>query len=123
MARKLYADSLRFVREFVQGARLGLRITPASGPSALCGSSATVGHSLSFGAADLVTVRSRSGAIADAAATTLGNLARSPDHLPLVLERAEQMAAVGVTGVFVQIGEQVGVWGDMELAVIEEAGE
>lgn len=104
----------------VQGARLALRVEPGESPLALCGSSATIGHSLSFGAADLVTVKARSGALADAAATTLGNLARSPEHLPLVLERAQEMAAVGVLGVFAQVGGQVGVWGDMELAVLED---
>lgn len=103
----------------VQGARLALRL-PADGfPMALCGSSATIGHSLSFGKADLVTVKARSGALADAAATTLGNLAASAAHLPLVLERARELARVGVTGVFAQVEGKIGLWGDMELAVLE----
>lgn len=104
----------------VQGARLALRLAPGEFPVALCTSSATIGHSLSFGAADLVTVKARSGALADAAATTLGNLARSADCLPLVLKRAEELGKAGVLGVFVQVGEAVGVWGGMELAVLEE---
>jgi len=104
----------------VQGARLALSIEPGDCPVSLCGSSATVGHSLSFGAADLVTVKARSGALADAAATTLGNLARSPEHLPMVLERAQELAKAGVLGVFVQIADRIGVWGDMELAVLED---
>jgi hypothetical protein len=103
----------------VQGARLALRIAQCEFPLALCTSSATIGHSLSFGAADLVTVKARSGALADAAATTLGNLARSADHLPLVLKRAEELAKAGVLGVFVQVGEAMGAWGEMELAVLE----
>ncbi|GFK95096.1 hypothetical protein NNJEOMEG_02950 [Fundidesulfovibrio magnetotacticus] len=103
----------------VQGARLALRLAPREFPVCLCTSSATVGHSLSFGAADMVTVKARSGAVADAAATTLGNLARGEAHLPLVLERARELARVGVLGVFVQVGEKIGVWGDMELAALE----
>ncbi|WP_243360915.1 UPF0280 family protein [Fundidesulfovibrio terrae] len=103
----------------VQGARLALRLSPEDFPTALCGSSATIGHSLSFGRADLVTVKARSGALADAAATTLGNLARSGAHLPLVLERAQELARFGVTGVFAQVDDTIGVWGDMELAVLE----
>jgi len=106
--------------EPIQGARLALRLAPGEFPVALCGSSATIGHSLSFGSADLVTVKSRSGSIADAAATTLGNLAKSADHLPLVLERAKELAPAGVLGVFVQVGGKIGVWGDMELAVLED---
>ena len=104
----------------VQGARLALRIAPGEFPVALCGSSATIGHSLSFGAADLVSVKSKSGAVADAAATALGNLAKSADHLPQVLARAQELASAGVLGVFVQIGGKIGVWGDMELTVLEE---
>jgi ApbE superfamily uncharacterized protein (UPF0280 family) len=103
----------------VQGARLALRLPPNRFPAALCSSSATVGHSLSFGKADLVTVMARSGALADAAATTLGNLAQGAAQLPLVLERAQELSRYGVTGVFVQVEEKIGVWGDMELAVLE----
>ena len=105
--------------EPVQGARLALRLSPGEFPMSLCGSSATIGHSLSFGAADLVTVKARSGALADAAATTLGNLAKSADHLPLVLERARELAPAGVLGVFAQVGGKIGVWGDIELAALE----
>jgi hypothetical protein len=105
--------------EPVHGARLALKLSPEEFPVSLCGSSATIGHSLSFGAADLVTVKARSGALADAAATTLGNLAKSADHLPLVLERARELAPAGVLGVFAQVGGKIGVWGDMELAALE----
>ena len=104
----------------IQGARLALKLSPKDFPTALCGSSATIGHSLSFGRADLVTVRARSGALADAAATTLGNLARSGDHLPQVLERAKELTRVGLLGVFAQVDEKIGLWGEMELAALEE---
>ena len=103
----------------IQGARLALKLTRKDFPVALCSSSATIGHSLSFGRADLVMVKARSGALADAAATTLGNLARSPEYLPLVLERAQELACAGISGVFVQIEEKIGVWGDIELAALE----
>ena len=103
----------------IQGARLALKLHAKEFPAALCGSSATIGHSLSFGAADLVTVKAKSGALADAAATTLGNLATSAKALPRVLERAQELASVGVLGVFVQVEGKVGVWGDMELAALE----
>jgi len=103
----------------IQGARLALRLRPEAFPLSVCTSSATIGHSLSFGAADMVTVKARSGALADAAATALGNLARGASGLPRVLARAQELARVGVLGVFVQVGEQVGVWGDMELAALD----
>ncbi|MBN1152867.1 MAG: UPF0280 family protein [Dehalococcoidia bacterium] len=71
--------------------RVGLSIQPEASPLAVCTSSGTVGHSLSFGAADACTVLARSGAVADALATALCNRIRTaedlfhvldPDHLP-----------------------------------------
>jgi len=103
----------------VQGANLALKLSPQEFPVSLCASSATIGHSLSFGAADLVTVKAKSGALADAAATTLGNLAKSALDLPKVLERAKALAQAGVLGVFAQVDGKIGVWGDMDLAVLE----
>ena len=102
-----------------QGARLALRLGPGDFPAALCGSSARIGPSLSFGAADLVTVLASDGALADAAATTLGNLAAGPESLPLVVERAKSLTRAGVRGVFAQVGGQLAVWGEMELAALE----
>lgn len=105
--------------EPVKGANLALRLAKGDFPVALCTSSATIGHSRSFGSADMVTVKARSGAFADAAATALCNLAKSPDHLPLVLDRARDLAPAGLLGVFAQAGGRIGVWGDMELTVLE----
>ena len=103
----------------VEGARLGLRFPPEKLPAAVCASSATVGPSLSLGQADMVTVVADRGAVADAAATALGNLLVTPDDLEGVLAAAQGMAQRGVRGVFVQIGEMVGVVGDIELVVLE----
>lgn len=102
----------------VNGARLALRLGPGDFPVALCGSSARIGPSLSFGAADLVTVKARSGALADAAATTLGNLAQSARVLPQVVARAKELE--GVLGIFAQVEGSMAVWGDMELVALED---
>lgn len=98
---------------------LGLRLGPEDFPCALCSSSGTIGHSLSFGQADLVAARSRDAALADAAATALGNLLCSPKDMPLVMQRAEALAEHGLDGVFAQCGDQVGVWGRMDLVCLE----
>jgi uncharacterized protein len=98
-----------------QGMTLGLRLSPCDFPCSLCSSSATIGHSISFGSADLVVVRSRSGALADAAATALANELRGRQDLCAVLERAKRLKRKGVQGVFAQCGEDIGVWGEMEL--------
>jgi len=60
-------------------------------------------------------VRADSGALADAAATALCNLLKSARDLSRVLERAQELAEVGVLGVFAQMGGQVGAWGQVEL--------
>lgn len=102
-----------------EGTRLGLSFTPDSLPAAVCASSAKVGHSLSFGQADMVTVVADSGAVADAAATALGNLLVGPDDVEHVLNLAVTLANRGVRGAFVQMGELVGVAGDIELVALE----
>ena len=48
--------------------RIGLRLNSMEAPLSVCTSSGTVGHSLSFGKADAVSVIARSCALADAAA-------------------------------------------------------
>lgn len=101
------------------GARLGLRLGKRDFPVSLCASSSTIGPSLSLGQGELVVVRSRSGAFADAAATALANLIDSGDDLDLLLAQARKMAPLGLDGVFAQAGGKVAVWGKMELVALE----
>ena len=91
---------------------------PQALPAAVCASSATVGHSLSLGRADMVTVVADRGAVADAAATALANLLVTAEDLDGVLAAAEGMARRGVRGAFVQLGELVGLVGDIELVAL-----
>lgn len=55
---------------------LGFRIRPHPHIQGICTSSATVGHSLSFGCADAAVVIAPDVLLADAAATALGNRVR-----------------------------------------------
>jgi len=98
---------------------LGLRLKPEEFPCALCSSSATIGHSLSFGRGDLVVARARNAALADAAATALSNLLKTPDDMSLVMEEARRLSSHGLGGVFAHCGEKIGVWGKMELVALE----
>lgn len=104
------------------GARLGLALAPRDFPVSVCASSATIGHSLSLGKGELVVVRSRSAALADAAATALANLIDTADDLDLLLARARKMGSIGVEGVFAQAGGKLGVWGKMELVALDGEG-
>ena len=101
------------------GARLGLRLSRRDFPVSLCASSATIGPSLSLGQGELVVVRSRSGAFADAAATALANLIDTGEDLDLLLKQAKKFAPLGLEGVFAQAGGRLAVWGKMELVALE----
>jgi hypothetical protein len=79
----------------------------------VCCSSATVGPSLSLGQADAAVLVGRPAALADAAATAVGNLVKSANDMEAALARG--MAIEGVAGVVVIIGETLGAKGDLEL--------
>ncbi len=87
-------------------------------PCSFCASSATIGHSLSFGKADLVVTRSQDASLADAAATALANAMTGAEAMDSVLERAAGWKKYGLDGVFTQCEGRVGVWGKMELAIL-----
>jgi len=93
--------------------RVGLRLPPCREGLSVCTSSGTVGHSLSFGRADAVTVRSACASHADAAATALGNVVKSSEDIQPAIRLAQHMAMV--QGVLIILGESMGVWGDLEL--------
>lgn len=93
--------------------KIGIVIESGKAPLGICTSSGTVGHSLSFGKADAVCVLSKSGALADAAATAIGNIVGEKRDIGRGLERGKEIA--GVSGVLIIIGEKMGAWGDIRL--------
>jgi ApbE superfamily uncharacterized protein (UPF0280 family) len=94
--------------------RVGLKLDPSLSPLGVCTSSASVGHSLSLGRADAACVLAPSAALADAAATALGNRVQGPDTIPPALEWAA--ALPGILGALVIVGAKLGAWGGVELA-------
>ncbi|RPH51429.1 MAG: UPF0280 family protein [Desulfobacteraceae bacterium] len=92
--------------------KLGLRIDSIKRPVALCTSSGSVGHSLSFGKADAVCIASGSCPLADAAATAVGNRVRGKKDIQDAIDFGKMIE--GVTGIVVIIGEDAGFWGDVE---------
>jgi hypothetical protein len=93
--------------------RVGLKIDSASSPLGVCTSSGTVGHSLSFGRADAACVVAQSAALADAAATALGNRVPDAGAIGQALEWAS--ALPGILGAVVIVGDKLGAWGQVEL--------
>ena len=97
--------------------KIGLRFTADRFPLGICTSSGTIGHSLSFGKADAVTVVSRDAALADAAATALGNLVQTPRDINKALDLAPSIPLID--GVLIIIKDKIGMWGDLELFAIQ----
>ena len=101
--------------------RVGFRIDPERMPLAVCSSSGKMGHSLSFGKADLVTVFAKSGALADAAATLGGNLVQSPRDIEEALAYLCQIP--GIEAVWIEVDGKVGFQGNLPPLVKLEDGE
>jgi ApbE superfamily uncharacterized protein (UPF0280 family) len=93
--------------------KIGVKISPETLPVSICTSSGTVGHSLSFGSADAAVVLSKDACLADAAATAAGNMIRSRNDVEKTLNKLKMIP--GITGILIIIGEDVGVWGNIEL--------
>ena len=98
--------------------RVGINIKHSAMPIGICTSSATVGHSLSLGEADSVTVLAASTALADAAATRLGNEVRRKSGINPALEIARTIP--DIRGVLIILGDQLGAWGDIEIFPFNE---
>ena len=86
-------------------------IQPSPEPVGVCTSSGKLGHSLSYGKADAVMVIGPTASMADAAATGIANLIRSPSDIKKGLDRAQE---IGVLGVLILIEDQMGAWGNIE---------
>ena len=93
--------------------KIALRIEPEETPAGVCTSSGTVGHSLSFGRADAAIVISPSTALADAAATAIGNLVTDDDCLERGIEFAKGIE--GIRGVAIIKGDRMALWGHIEI--------
>ena len=102
-----------FAGESPLNMRVGIRVPPERTPVGICTSSATVGHSQSFGRADAVCVISPSTALADAAATALGNRVQGQGDIEQVLEEGQRIT--GVEGIVIIVGDTMGAWGEYEL--------
>jgi hypothetical protein len=107
----IYAGQSSFTR------KVALEVMPRETPLGICTSSGTVGHSLSLGSADALVVLSPSTALADAAATALGNMVETADDIPQAIEKARSIE--GLRGVVVIVGDKMGVWGKVKIVPLE----
>ena len=100
--------------------KLGIKIAKADMPIGVCTSSGTVGHSLSLGQADSVTVLAASTPLADAAATRIGNEVSSKaagSAIEHALDIGRNIS--GLSGVVIIQGEKVGAWCEINLVGLD----
>ena len=93
--------------------RVGIRVRPEDTPLGVCTSSGKVGPSLSLGVAHAACVVAKSAALADAAATAVGNAVKAEGEVGKALDVAKSIP--GVLGAVVISGEKLGAWGQIEL--------
>jgi ApbE superfamily uncharacterized protein (UPF0280 family) len=95
--------------------KIGVRINTRD-PIAVCTSSGTVGHSMSFGKADAVVVISESASLADAAATAIGNAVTTKTDVPTGIEIGKNIE--GILGLLIILESELGLWGDVEMVKV-----
>lgn len=100
--------------------KVGLKIDSGDRPMAVCTSSGVIGHSKSFGIADAVCVVSTHCALADAAATAVGNGVKSKKDIVKAIDFGKQIE--GVEGIVVIVKDKMGAWGNIEITKIKEKG-
>ncbi|HUW94080.1 MAG TPA: UPF0280 family protein [Bacteroidales bacterium] len=99
--------------------KIGLVIKPEETPLAVCCSSGTVGHSLSFGIADACMISCRSGAQADAYATAFCNEVKNRDHVQRTTEMALQKPEI--MSVVIIAGDKASLGGSIEVKMLKKA--
>jgi ApbE superfamily uncharacterized protein (UPF0280 family) len=89
---------------------LAFEIPPRKRPLGIATSSGTVGPSISFGFADAATVISQDPALADAAATALGNAVQAEGPLGECFQAIDRP---GIDGALVIRGKEMALWGEL----------
>ncbi|MDD4980514.1 MAG: UPF0280 family protein [Candidatus Omnitrophica bacterium] len=110
--RKNYRIGIYAGESFRLSKGLKLKIRPEDTPLGVCTSSGSVGHSLSFGLADAVTILSKNASLADAAATAVANRVKSAQDLQKAVDFAKSIK--GVSGVVIIIKGCLASWGRVE---------
>lgn len=90
--------------------KIFLKIKKEFMPCGVCTSSGKIGHSLSFGRAEAVTVVHKSAAIADALATAFGNMLNSVEDFKKVVKKAQKIK--GLLGVLSILENKLLFWGE-----------
>ncbi len=91
------------------GGKLGFLITEKDSPSGIGSSSAKIGHAISFGEADVVTIFATNATLADGAATRIANIVKGADIEKSIKKGLDLVDDLeGVFGAFISREEKVG---------------
>lgn len=101
-----------FAGESPLSMKLGLVVPPLT-TLGICTSSGTVGPALSFGRADAVCVATPNAALADALATTLGNIIQSANDFEAAMRKAQSYNEI--LSVLFICGDKSAIWGGLEI--------
>lgn len=93
--------------------KIALKVSPMPDGIGICTSAGTVGPSLSLGKADATVIISPDVALADAAATAVGNMITKTSDLWPAIDFAKEIP--GITGVLLIKDDKIAAWGELTL--------
>ena len=96
--------------------KIGIEIQASESPLGVCTSAGTVGPSVSLGKTDATMIICRNTALADALATTFGNLVQSPDDVQQVTQQTEQFPEI-LSAVII-CRDKIGIRGKFEMKLV-----
>lgn len=112
----LKSEKARYIRiytgEFNPYKRLNLEVKSEGKLLGVCTSSGKIGHSLSFGNADLVTVISDRAVLADSVATQTANLVKTKTDIEKAVDFAKNI--LGVKGVVIIFDDVLASFGEIQ---------
>ncbi len=97
--------------------KIGIEILASESPLGVCTSAGTVGPSVSFGKADAAMVICKNTALADAFATRFGNLVKTPEDVPKVIDQTAQFPEI-LSAVII-CRDKIGIRGKFEMKLIK----
>jgi len=97
--------------------KIGIEIQADQSPLGVCTSAGTVGPSVSLGKTDATMIICRNTALADALATTFGNLVQTPEDVLPVTQQTEQFPEILSAVIICQ--DKIGIRGQFEMKLIK----
>jgi len=96
--------------------KIGIEIQASESPLGVCTSAGTVGPSVSLGKTDATMIICRSTALADALATTFGNLVQVPEDVQQVTQQTERFPEI-LSAVII-CRDKIGIRGKFEMKLL-----